>query len=104
MRFLLTAWNRAFGDDEPEYTSDMIKKTNRREANMMYAREIEANIQKLPPHLRSSVLDYVEFLLNKYTDTKPKRGKFKFDWEGELSDLAREFSSVELQHKALEWR
>jgi hypothetical protein len=70
----------------------------------MYARQIEANIQKLPPHLRSSVLDYVEFLLNKYTDTKPKRGKFKFNWEGELSDLAEEFSSVELQHQALEWR
>jgi len=71
---------------------------------MMYARQIEANIQKLPPHLISSVLDYVEFLVDKYADTKPRRKKFKFDWEGELSDLAEKFSSVELQHQALEWR
>lgn len=28
MRFALTAWDSAFGDDEPEYTSDMIKKPN----------------------------------------------------------------------------
>ena len=70
----------------------------------MYARQIEANIQKLPPHLISSVLDYVEFLVDKYADTKPRRKKFKFDWEGELSDLAEKFSSVELQHQALEWR
>ncbi len=28
MRFALTAWDNAFGDNEPEYTSDMIKKPN----------------------------------------------------------------------------
>lgn len=71
---------------------------------MMYARQLEANMQKLPPHLISSVVDYVEFLVGKYAETKPRRKKFKFDWEGELSGLAEEFSSVELQHKALEWR
>ncbi|MGH7595812.1 MAG: hypothetical protein ACREOI_05635 [bacterium] len=71
MRFSLTAWDRAFGDNEPEYTSNMIKKPGKR---------------------------------NKCAETKPRRKKFKFDWEGELSDLADEFSSVELQHKAVEWR
>jgi antitoxin component of MazEF toxin-antitoxin module len=28
MRFALTAWDSKFGDNEPEYTSDMIKKPN----------------------------------------------------------------------------
>lgn len=29
---------------------------------------------------------------------------FRFSWEGELSELKEEYTSVELQHKALEWR
>ncbi len=30
--------------------------------------------------------------------------KFKFDWEGGLSEIQEKFTSVELQHRALEWR
>ncbi|KCZ71820.1 Protein of unknown function (DUF2281) [Candidatus Methanoperedens nitroreducens] len=30
--------------------------------------------------------------------------KFRFDWEGGLSELKKKYTSVELQHKALEWR
>ncbi|MFA4646627.1 hypothetical protein P8X24_05105 [Pyrococcus kukulkanii] len=33
---------------------------------------------------------------------KQKRHEFKFTWEGKLKDV--NMSSVELQHKALEWR
>jgi len=36
---------------------------------------------------------------------KPKKkGEFKFDWEGSLKEVKDKFTSVELQHKALEWR
>jgi len=35
---------------------------------------------------------------------KPKAKKFTFNWEGGLSELKEEFTSVELQHKSLEWR
>lgn len=35
---------------------------------------------------------------------KEKQKKFKFDWKGGLSDLKEKFTSVELQHKALEIR
>lgn len=28
LRFSLAGWDKAFGDNEPEYTSDMIKKPN----------------------------------------------------------------------------
>jgi len=31
------------------------------------------------------------------------RNKLKFDWEGALADLRDKYTSVELQHKALEW-
>lgn len=30
--------------------------------------------------------------------------KFKFDWEGGLADVYGDMTSVELQHKAMEWR
>jgi len=54
--------------------------------------------------LRREVLDYLDFLLGKYQGRENSRGKFKFDWEGGLSEIREEFTSVELQHKALEWR
>ena len=65
--------------------------------------KIEKQLKKLPENLRKEVLDYVEFLLNKYQNKELKK-KFKFDWEGGLSDINEKFSSVELQHKSLEWR
>lgn len=46
----------------------------------------------------------VDFLLSKYQEREVVGKRFKFDWEGGLSDLKEKFTSVELQHKALEWR
>lgn len=57
--------------------------------------------RKTPTELLQEVEDFVQFLLEKRT-RKPK-GKFKFDWEGALEDLRDQYTSVELQHKALEW-
>jgi hypothetical protein len=70
----------------------------------MHESEIEANLQKLPQYLRREVSDYMEFLLKKYDGTMGNAKKFRFDWEGELSEMRDEFTSVKLQHKALEWR
>ncbi|MGQ9628527.1 MAG: DUF2281 domain-containing protein [Anaerolineae bacterium] len=64
-------------------------------------KRIEEMIKELPPELLQEVEDFVQFLLEKRT-RKPK-GKFKFDWEGALEDLRDQYTSVELQHKALEW-
>ena len=44
------------------------------------------------------------FLLSKYGGNKRDKNKFKFDWEGGLSKLKDKYSSVELQHKSLDWR
>jgi len=62
---------------------------------------IEEKIKELPPELQQEVEDFVEFLLKKHRP-KPK-GKLKFGWEGALKDLRDKYTSVELQHKVLEW-
>ena len=69
----------------------------------MYEKEIETKVRKLPENLKKEVLDYIEFLLEKH-ESKIKKKEFRYDWEGGLSDLRDEFTSVELQHKASEWR
>jgi hypothetical protein len=62
--------------------------------------DIEAKVQKLPEDLKKEVLDYIDFLLSRGHENARKR--FRFDWEGGLSEIKE--SSVELQHRALEWR
>ncbi|AEC51952.1 hypothetical protein PNA2_1036 [Pyrococcus sp. NA2] len=57
--------------------------------------------QKLPDDLKREVIDYIEFLLEK--KAKKKRGQLKLTWKGALEELRDKYSSVELQHKALEW-
>jgi len=64
----------------------------------------ELKIRELPEDLKREVLDYIEFLLKKYKSEETKMKKFKFDWEGGLSELREKFTSVELQHKVSEWR
>jgi len=71
----------------------------------MNENNIEERIRELPNDLKKEVLDYVEFLLNKYKSKDIKKtDSFKFDWEGGLSDANIKVSSVDLQHKALDWR
>ena len=74
------------------------------ENKIMYEKEIKLKIRELPEDLRREVLDYIEFLLKKYKSGEIEARKFKFDWEGGLSEIREKFTSVELQHKALEWR
>ncbi|MCK4860225.1 MAG: DUF2281 domain-containing protein [Candidatus Omnitrophica bacterium] len=72
---------------------------------MIDGKMIEVQIGKLPGNLKEEVLDYAEFLLSKYKyQSRRVHKKFKFDWEGALTEIKGEFSSVELQHKASEWR
>jgi hypothetical protein len=65
--------------------------------------EIGAKIGELPPDLKREVLDYIDFLVNKYSK-KRKKEKLKFDWEGGLSDLKEKYTSVQLQHESTNWR
>lgn len=72
----------------------------------MIEQQIDIKVHSLPLHLKKEVLDYVEFLLNKYPGQRKTAAekKFKFNWEGGLANIKDKMTSVELQHKAMEWR
>jgi len=70
----------------------------------MQIEEIGKKIEKLPDYLFSELNDFVDLLLKKHNNREIQKTKFKFDWEGGLSKLRTNFSSVELQHKASELR
>lgn len=64
---------------------------------------IKSKLEELPEDLKKEVLDYVEFLIWKYGG-KTRKTRFRFDWEGGLSDLREKYTSIELQHEALTLR
>ncbi len=70
----------------------------------MYEGGIELRMRGLPEGLKREVLDYMEFLLKKYKNKEIEAKRFNFGWEGGLSELREKFTSIELQHRALEWR
>jgi LPS O-antigen subunit length determinant protein (WzzB/FepE family) len=59
-------------------------------------------IQELPPDVQAEVRDFVEFLLAKRSRTPAQ--KLRQDWAGVLRDVRDQYTSLELQHKALDWR
>jgi LPS O-antigen subunit length determinant protein (WzzB/FepE family) len=59
-------------------------------------------VQELPPDAQAEVRDFVEFLLAKRA-RKPA-AKLRQDWAGALSDARDQYTSLELQRKAPEWR
>lgn len=65
-------------------------------------KSLEERIRELPADLQQEVADFVEFLLEKRAR---KRGrKLRQDWAGALSDYRDQYTSLELQKKAMEWR
>jgi len=69
----------------------------------MQEKKLEEIIKELPEDLRKELEDFAQFLWEKNKKRKIRREP-KFDWAGSLSDLANDFSSVELQHKISDWR
>jgi hypothetical protein len=61
-------------------------------------------IQEMSLELQKEVEDFVQFLFEKRVQTPKRKKGFKFDWEGALEDMREEYTSVELQHKANDWR
>lgn len=62
---------------------------------------IEEMIKELPPELQKEVEDFVEFLLK--TKVRRKQKKLRMTWAGALREFRDQFTSLELQKKALEW-
>lgn len=59
-------------------------------------------VEELPPSEQREVRDFVEFLISRHG--RNSGGKLSQDWAGALRDYQGEFSALELQKKALEWR
>lgn len=59
-------------------------------------------IKELPPELQKEVEDFINFLKEKQSRKLGK--KLRQDWAGALRDYRNQYTSLELQRKALEWR
>ena len=59
-------------------------------------------VEKLPPALQQEVEDFIEFLLTKWSSKQGRR--LRQDWAGALREYRNQYTSLELQKKALEWR
>ena len=70
----------------------------------MSVKEINKKIKQVPPHLVPEIMDYIDFLINKYGKSSKKKKPFKFNWQGGLSEISKKYTSVELQHKAMDFR
>ncbi|MBE2202616.1 MAG: DUF2281 domain-containing protein [Anaerolinea sp.] len=63
---------------------------------------LEELVQELPPYLMSEVRDFIEFLLSKHKHEAEY--VVQQDWAGALREYRDQYTSLELQEKALEWR
>jgi hypothetical protein len=63
---------------------------------------VEEKIRMLPPDLREEAIHYIDELVKRSRRTPP--AAFRCAAEGALAELGKRYSSVELQHKAMEWR
>ena len=59
-------------------------------------------IDRVPPELQREVWDFAEFLLEKRA--KKAGRKLRQDWAGALREYRAQYTSLDLQKKALEWR
>jgi hypothetical protein len=59
-------------------------------------------VEQLPPDLQDEARVFVEFLLEK--KARKKERKLRQDWVGALRGYRDQYTSLELQKKALEWR
>ena len=65
-------------------------------------RPIADLVNELPPASQAEVRIFIEKLLKKQAQGGPQ--PLKQQWAGGLSDYAEEYTSLELQKMALEWR
>jgi hypothetical protein len=63
--------------------------------------QFEELFEELPAELQHEVEDFARFLLE--TKVRPKQRKLRLSWAGALSEFRGQFTSLELQKKALEW-
>ena len=57
--------------------------------------------KELPEELQTEVRDFARYLRD--TRIQKPMGKMKLTWRGALRGLRDRYTSVELQHKSVEW-
>ncbi len=62
---------------------------------------IEELVKELPPDLQHEVREFVESLVEK--KARPKQRRMRMTWAGALKEYRDQYTSLELQKKALEW-
>jgi hypothetical protein len=70
---------------------------------MQEAKKLEDIIKELPEDLIKEVEDFALFLLEKRKREETEKKKPTLSWAGGLSEFNGKCTSVELQHKVLEW-
>ena len=63
---------------------------------------VEEKIRMLSPELREEAIHYIDELVKRSKRVPPTT--FRCAAEGTLAELGKRYSSVDLQHKVLEWR
>ena len=61
---------------------------------------LEKTMESLTPEEKQKVIDFAKFLAQK--SKRQKVRSLQLNWLGALEDYKEKYSSVELQHKALE--
>lgn len=63
---------------------------------------IQELLRTLPPEVQREVEDFVQFLFEKRT--LKRGGPLRQQWAGALREHRDQYTAIELQKKALEWR
>jgi len=63
---------------------------------------IEDLIRQLPPDLQQEVIDFAKLLMERRERKLGRR--LRQDWAGALSDYREQYTALDLQRRALEWR
>ena len=85
-------------DDRSLYRERVLKM----DVQIVPGREaLDELLDELPPGLLTEVQEFVEFLLHK--KAKRKQRRLRLSWAGGLKEYRDQYTSLELQKKALEW-
>ncbi len=64
-------------------------------------KRLDEIVRELPPDLQQELLDFAEFLKQKKAPKKQRR--LRLSWAGGLKEFREQYTSLNLQRKALEW-
>ena len=73
-----------------------------------FDQNVLSKLKVLPEYKKEEVLDSLVDKTKQNAKSSARavkqKTRFKFDWEGGLAELQNKYSSVDLQHKAMDWR